>query len=295
MYHGTYACVPTFREGAGGRANSGMLANWCFIEVSVLSHTAQVLPNTAQFNVGYFSKLKRLGFNPSNILDIGANSGEWTRTTKRIFPNASFFMIDAEPYHETEHWGNLLSMKRIKSAIAVLDDREHDVPWYRVKSNGAKHGKLDTGNSMFRENTGWFRDSIAESRRTKTLDGVLAENGQSQTAFEFIKIDVQGAELAAMRGGARTLSRAIVVSMEMPFFGQYNVGAPSFGQYAMFMESIGFLPFDITEMHSMPDPLEKGTHVITQVDMLFVRNTSSITQRWARALSMMGASKPKHV
>lgn len=59
--------------------------------------------------------------------------------------------------------------------------------------------------------------------------------------------------------------------MEMPFFGQYNVGAPSFGQYAMFMESIGFLPFDITEMHSMPDPLEKGTHVITQVDMLFVR------------------------
>jgi hypothetical protein len=41
--------------------------------------------------------------------------------------------------------------------------------------------------------------------------------------------------------------------------------------------------------------LDKGTHVITQVDMLFVRNTSSITQRWARALSMMGASKPKHV
>ena len=62
-------------------------------------------------------------------------------------------------------------------------------------------------------------------------------------------MDVQGAGLGVVAGGRRTFAGAIVVMMEMPFYGEYNRGSPRFGEYTRVMEALGFIPFDIIEMH----------------------------------------------
>mmetsp|Transcript_12385 Transcript_12385/g.39482 ORF Transcript_12385/g.39482 Transcript_12385/m.39482 type:complete len:463 (+) Transcript_12385:96-1484(+) len=236
-----------------------------------------------------FDILKSAGFEAANILDVGANVGAWTRAMKKSFPRAHFFMIDAEPYHFHD-WQDLIDNRTVSGAAAVLDDRVRSVAWYRTRPRpgiGFK-GWIDTGNSMFRERTRFGDESIEERRLTKTLDGVLAEHGQSDTTFDIIKLDVQGAELAAMRGGARTLSRASVVTMEMPFFGEFNRGAPTFGQYVHFMDVNGFTPFYISDQHT--SRFSSGT-VLIQIDLIFVRNTSSVSRQFQKVLGNFGGRR----
>ena len=56
-------------------------------------------------------------------------------------------------------------------------------------------------------------------RKSYTLDSVLRDFNHCEV--DFLKIDVQGAELEVMKGGTKTLRTATVVMLEVPFFGVY--------------------------------------------------------------------------
>jgi hypothetical protein len=94
---------------------------------------------------------------------------------------------------------------------------------------------------------------------TTTLDTLFP----TQT-FDFIKIDCQGAELEILKGGVSLVGRADVVLLECPFAGQYNEGCPSFCEYIQYMNSIGFVPFDISELHYIQN-------MTFQIDIVFIR------------------------
>jgi hypothetical protein len=46
--------------------------------------------------------LKRNGFVPKVIIDIGAYVGAWTEMAKGVFPNSYFLMIEAQPSKEAK-------------------------------------------------------------------------------------------------------------------------------------------------------------------------------------------------
>ncbi len=70
------------------------------------------------------------------------------------------------------------------------------------------------------------------------------------------------------------LSRAEVVQLELPFVGEYNVGAPRFSEGISFMDVVGFSPYDIVEQHRLPTTGKQ----LFQIDVLFLRKTSPIKQ-----------------
>src|SRR5262245_27638450 len=43
-------------------------------------------------------RMKRNGFSPSTIIDVGAYVGDWTVSVKRIFPSARVLMIEPQPH-----------------------------------------------------------------------------------------------------------------------------------------------------------------------------------------------------
>jgi hypothetical protein len=92
-----------------------------------------------------------------------------------------------------------------------------------------------------------------------TLDTLFPDK-----TFDFIKIDCQGTELDILKGGKALVDRATVLLLECPFAGQYNEGCPSFCEYIQYMDSNGFAPFDISEIHMIGN-------VMGQIDILFVR------------------------
>ena len=203
-------------------------------------------------------QLKAMGWKPRAILDIGAYKGDWTRETRIQFPDAKYTLI--EPNDNT-------TLQTLKDRIInqVVSDSVKNVQWF---SNGS------TGDSMFQERTRHYANVTPVVRQTTTLDRLFSDE-----TFDFIKVDCQGAELDILRGGVELLKRTDVVLLECPFAGQYNQGAPTFAEYIQYLDSIGFAPFDISELHH-------ANSILIQIDIVFLCKTSPM---WTRIQSHLTA------
>ena len=96
--------------------------------------------------INSLKKLQSFGFEPKNILDIGANKGKWSlEVKKKLFPNAEYTLIEAIDYKELRK----ISTKNDNVSILnlLLDEVEHKVTWYEKKN---------TGDSIYKENTAYF-------------------------------------------------------------------------------------------------------------------------------------------
>ena len=200
--------------------------------------------------VNALKKLKSFGFEPKNILDIGANKGKWTlEIKKKVFPKAEYTLIEAIDYEELEK----LSVKHdnINYKNILLDEIERLVTWYE---------KRNTGDSIFKENTGYFDDCKEIKRSATTLDLIFNKN----EVFELIKIDCQGAEIPILKGGNSLVQKSSVIILEVPFMGEYNIGAPNFYEHINYMENIGYRVFDIVELHRVDN-------ILIQIDIIFIK------------------------
>lgn len=226
-----------------------------------------------------FELLRFMGFWPRGIVDVGANRGHWTRGVQAIWPNASFLMIEANEKHRPA-WRDLLrNGSKVHAVSTILDSTKRDVQWHTNRGSA--------GDSLFKEATPAYRGLAPETRHAQTLDGVLERLASAGTVLlpDLVKLDVQGAELAVMRGAARAVAAAEVIVMELPFAGAYNTGAPAFSEYIAALDSAGFVPFDMLEQHHLS--LGSRNAIILQVDVVFVRKGSRFLAHVQDAIAHM--------
>ena len=194
--------------------------------------------------------LKNMGYSPDTILDIGAHHGNWTRTMKQIF-ECDYYLFEAIDYPQ---------LGTDKVYKVVLSDKIAEVDWYQMKN---------TGDSVFREKTQHFKNCEIIKRQTIDLNTLISEeNILSESKNIFIKIDCQGSEIPILKGSTSILSRTDFILLEIPLFGVYNEGVPNFLEHIKFMDSIGFVAYDILEHHYI-------NNFNMQVDMLFINKTHS--------------------
>ena len=136
-----------------------------------------------------------------------------------------------------------------------MNDKIEQVDWYQMKN---------TGDSIFREKTYHFANCEIIKRETIDLNTYILQNNILGDAKNiFIKIDCQGAEIPILKGATSILERTDFIILEMPLFGQYNEGVPNFLQHISFMDSIGFIIYDIIDTHYI-------NMFNMQVDVLFI-------------------------
>ena len=75
--------------------------------------------------------------------------------------------------------------------------------------------------------------------RSRCLDTLLAEEGLDPRDFNFLNLDIQGAELMALRGATKLLSAITAVNTEINLQELYE-GAALHGEVEEFMHNIGF-------------------------------------------------------
>lgn len=219
-------------------------------------------------------RLRRLGFVPSSILDVGAHHGSWTLSAKSVFLDAQFVMVEPVEYPEIVEYAKRTDGVELKHAL--VDSEERDVEWCEM-------GK--TGDSIYRENSALYDACVPTMRRTTTLDALFSAAGDARGGFDLIKLDVQGAELPVLRGGGTVVAGAAVVVMEMPFVGQYNRDVASFAEHITYMDSLGFVPLDVSDVHYLSPSFEtSGGGVangaaLVQIDIMFIRRGHPILDR----------------
>ena len=216
---------------------------------------------------GSLQNLKSNGFAPRAVIDVGAWIGDWTEHVHTIFPDAQFLMVEANPAKKPglEAIASRLGPSvRLRMALLGPEARA-GVPFYA----------MEAGSSVLPENTNFDRQELA--LEMTTLDAV-SEAVTSEGPL-MLKVDVQGYELEVLRGGARTLARADVVLLEVSLL-EYNQGAPLMPEVVAFMNSAGFVPYDVCGQFRR----ETDT-ALCQIDIMFVRRDSALRAKktfWTR-------------
>lgn len=211
--------------------------------------------------------LKKRGFNPTQILDIGANMGLWTRGAKHIWPEAHTFMLEADPKLRTP-----LAAVGEPFAIALLGNATSNVSMFM--STGSKVLRT-TGNSLFQEHSVYYRKKgffERQDRVMQRLDDVLAEHAPG-VRFTMAKFDVQGAELLVLQGARQTLAHVDVILMEVAVL-NVNEGAPSAHEVFAELGSLGFQMYNIVQISYHPG-MGKSRGV-GYMDVVFVRRGSPL-------------------
>lgn len=179
-------------------------------------------------HVQYLSQLRASGFRPKVIYDIGASFLHWTNIVSILWPDADIIAFDA--WDKSEFLYKERDMKYFSGVLSDVDGKI--VKFYQNDS-------LPMGNSYYRElpNPTVFPEDEYVIRKTRTLDSVVNENGFPLP--DFVKIDVQGAEMDVIKGGLQTLGNAQHMIVEMQKV-QYNEGAPLVDVTLPFIENLGW-------------------------------------------------------
>jgi len=161
-------------------------------------------------------------YNPSIVYDIGAHTGQFTKKCQKILPNSIFHLFEASPNKNGKgNWH--------KVVLSHTDDAE--VTFYY---DGG------TGDTYYKETDQFLKTKYKTTTlKTKRLDSYVKENNLPLP--DFIKIDVQGAELDILRGCDEIMNYCKLVHCEIPAEGiEFNKGAPTQEEYLDFFDSFGF-------------------------------------------------------
>ena len=207
-------------------------------------------------------RLRDAGFSPSGILDIGAHDGHFAREARQVYGDAHLLMIDALAEKEAVLADVAREIGNASHAIALLGEREAEATPFFVVDTEQRPDLVKTGSSTFRENTRFpVRERLVPQ---VTLAKLLRDRGR---VFSLVKLDIQGAELAALRGLGYLLSTVEVIVMEMSLV-DYNKGAPLIDAVLGELRAMGFVLCDIVEQHRYRD------RRLLQIDGVFVRPDS---------------------
>ncbi len=200
--------------------------------------------------------LKRCGFTPASVIDIGAFVGEWTTRTQAIWPEAKFLMIEPQP-NKQERLSSLCS-DLISLEQALLGSTDSDAVPFHMDDHG--------GSSVLEQ----FQNKCERLTRLpmKTLDEVVA--ARQLRGPILLKADVQGYELEVLRGATDTLRQVEVILLEVSLL-PYNIGAPGFSDVVSFMATRQFFAYDFCSMHR-----RQSDETAFQVDVLFVHQQSAL-------------------
>ena len=203
-------------------------------------------------------RLRSLGFNPVQIVDVGAFEGEWTVTTSLIFPNAKILMVEAMP-QKVLALQPLKSNSNIDYEIAVLGEADGKDVFFT---------ELETASSVLEENAATHNRI---KRQTSSLNSILAKRNIAKV--DLIKLDVQGYELEVLAGFDKYMATTDAILTEASLL-DIHKGVPLVRDMINYMGDRGFVLYDICSV-STRRPLDNA---LWQTDLLFVKENSVFRQ-----------------
>lgn len=182
----------------------------------------------------FLEDLNYRGFSPQSILDVGAHKGDWSRTAKSIFPTARCFLVEPQeemiPFMET------------------FSQDFTDSKWF-LAGAGANLGQLtltvwdDFAGSSFLPSESAELRTLGKQRTIPiiTIDSLLDNN--QITLPQLVKLDIQGFELEALKGGSKLFGNTEVFILEVSLFPFLKV-EPIFNEVVSFMYERNYVVYD---------------------------------------------------
>jgi len=168
------------------------------------------------FSNGEVFVLKQLAsLNPKNILDAGANIGNWGRKAAHLCPTATIYCFEPVPLTfeklnamvQTEHIAN------IKAVMKGLYSKTTNIQINQFGSSDEHASLYDVKGAGYKPSEGILIDLISGDKflRDEKLDFV-----------DFVKLDIEGAEMDALHGLSESIKNRKIRMVQFEY-GYINI------------------------------------------------------------------------
>jgi len=208
-------------------------------------------------------QVKKQGFSPATVIDVGAAFGFFATQCHAVFPDPRYMLV--EPLVEYKPHLEAVIQTQIPNAeyISAAADAESGEVTINV------HPDL-VGSSLYLEKEDFNVNGIPRVVPRVTLDHLVSEN-KLRPPF-LLKIDTQGAELKVLSGYEENLQHTEFVLLEVSLF-KFFEGGDQLHDVIAFMKSRGFVAYDICDFQYRP--LDDA---LSQVDIVFVKERGQFRQ-----------------
>ena len=196
------------------------------------------------------------------VLDIGANTGQFARTARRLFPRATIHSF--EPLPDAFYALSEFSKKTSNVFVhrVALGEEDGQPEMYRNEfSPSSSFLPISSIHTTAFPGTGHTRSVRV---RMTSLDAWARAYPLTEPLL--IKLDVQGYEDRVLRGGGGTVSKAAMLIIEASFEELY-FGQITFDELFLTMQGMGFRCFGVEELIC---DQHRGRPL--QANMIFVQN-----------------------
>ena len=202
--------------------------------------------------------LKNKNFTPKIIVDIGCGYGEWTKKLLKYYPNAEYFLFDAETNNSEQLSYLKKKYNNLNYKICLLSDDNSKYTFFN----------MGYGSSIFEEQT-TIKRYIQEIQSTTLIQELPLKIKNYNN--NLIKLDVQGAELKVLDGLKEYINFFEIIILEVSLH-NYNKDAPLFDKIMTYMSNKDYKLYDVYDLKR----LGGKNSFLTQFDCLFARNNSDL-------------------
>lgn len=205
-------------------------------------------------------QLRKFGFAPQHVMDVGAFQGEWAKACVSLFPRADILCVEPQECQQAALRALADGCRNIRLIQTLLGSRELDGVPFRDTGSGSSVLFGAPGNSPTRAMT--------------TIDTLIASGICAPP--QFIKLDVQGYELEVLEGWQSGFEMCQVIQCEISLI-PIAPGAPLIDEVVSYLAGRGFVMWDVTELIRAP-----SDGAVWQIDALFCRRESALRtdRRW---------------
>jgi FkbM family methyltransferase len=232
--------------------------------------TADSVPNAAAGVLVNALPLPR----PIAVVDIGANPIDGLPPYKPLLELGIARLTGFEPHPEA--FAELIAAARPDEAYlpyAVGDGNAHTLHICQASGMTSLLAPDPASLALFNGFAAWGEVVRTVPVATRRLDDI-AEVAE----VDFLKIDVQGGELAVFRGGCDKLRQAVAIHTEVSFVTLY-AGQPPFGAVDLELRALGFLPHAFAAVNRraiapvvVDNDIYKGVNQLMEADVVYVRD-----------------------
>jgi FkbM family methyltransferase len=185
--------------------------------------------------------LSNVGFRPDVIFDIGSSHAGWSLNVSQIFPEAEFHLfeplVDYKPFYRSQCEQILPSRPNFhlhKIGLGELNETRKIVSDKEGYGSSILLAGVFEGYNEVIPIQVWRLDDFSRTHHLPPPD--------------FLKLDVQGAEMLIFSGASSALEKAKLIQVEVWFTRAYGPQAPLFHEIIDYLNSRGFRLFELGEM-----------------------------------------------